>query len=132
MFKVKKKNNPGLGFLVLGLAVVNLGHLIYLLFFKSCKGKCPKAVELKVKMRKPVEATDESMIPEPELEQEQESPEESENLEKEAEIIGSTSSDKYHKPSCSYAKNITEDNRIYFDSEEDARGQGYKPCGVCH
>lgn len=125
IFKYQKKKDPRMCLLVLGLAVFNLGFLIYLVLSKCKKGKCPRPVELKVKIRKPMEEIEE-------IEETEEIEEIEEVYEPQVQIIGSTGSDKYHKPTCSYAKNITEDNVVYFDSEEDAKERGYKPCGVCH
>ena len=45
--------------------------------------------------------------------------------------IGSEKSDKYHLPSCRYAKAIDWANEIWFQTEEDALVNGYKPCSVC-
>lgn len=45
--------------------------------------------------------------------------------------IASLDSDKYHKPSCRYAKKITAENVTWFVSEEEAMSVGYSPCGVC-
>ena len=40
---------------------------------------------------------------------------------------------KFHVPSCSSAKDITEENKeIYKGSREDLVSQGYEPCGRCH
>jgi hypothetical protein len=47
------------------------------------------------------------------------------------ELVGSITSKKYHRPDCRYALKIKPDNRIYFQSGEDARKQGYLPCKVC-
>lgn len=47
-------------------------------------------------------------------------------------FVGSSKSDKYHYPSCSAAKKIKPANLITFSSSEDARAQGYSPCGICH
>ncbi len=46
-------------------------------------------------------------------------------------FVGSTQSDKYHTPGCRWAKKITDDNRIWFKDAEDAKNQGYTPCGTC-
>lgn len=40
-------------------------------------------------------------------------------------LVGSKNSDKYHIPSCSYAKRILPANRVCFSSEEEARKKGY-------
>lgn len=40
--------------------------------------------------------------------------------------VGSKNSDKYHIPSCSYAKRILPANRVCFASEEEAKQQGYQ------
>ena len=46
--------------------------------------------------------------------------------------VGSVDSDKYHNPSCRFAKEILPENEIWFDSIEDAQNSGYSPCGCCH
>lgn len=45
--------------------------------------------------------------------------------------VGSTQSNKYHKPTCRHAKNIKPENEIWFDSAKEAFLNGYEPCGVC-
>jgi len=47
-------------------------------------------------------------------------------------FVGSTESDKYHYPSCRWAKKILSQNEIWFSSSAEARAVGYVPCGVCH
>ncbi len=47
-------------------------------------------------------------------------------------FVGSLESDKYHYPSCRWAKKILPENEIWFSSSEEARAAGYVPCGVCH
>jgi hypothetical protein len=46
--------------------------------------------------------------------------------------VGSTTSNKYHRPDCSYAKKIKEENRVYFSDAWEAREAGYLPCKVCN
>ena len=46
-------------------------------------------------------------------------------------FVGSVKSDKYHYPSCRWAEKIKPENEIWFSSSQDARNQGYVPCGVC-
>jgi len=46
-------------------------------------------------------------------------------------VVGSRNSTKYHYPWCSGAKRIKEENKIYFSSIEQARGQGYEPAANC-
>lgn len=43
----------------------------------------------------------------------------------------SNASDKFHLPSCSSAARISEDNRLWFSSREEAVAAGYTPCGRC-
>ncbi len=50
----------------------------------------------------------------------------------EGEFVGSKNSDKYHYPNCSYAKNIAEGNRVWFDSIEAASAAGYVACRGCN
>lgn len=45
--------------------------------------------------------------------------------------VGSSDSDKYHKPTCRWAKEILSENIIYFASEEEAVASNYSPCGTC-
>jgi len=46
-------------------------------------------------------------------------------------FIGNSESNKYHYPSCRWAKEISPANEIRFTSSQDARNQGYVPCKVC-
>jgi len=45
--------------------------------------------------------------------------------------VGSSKSDKYHYPNCSYAEKITSENKVWFKDADAARAAGYVPCGVC-
>lgn len=42
-------------------------------------------------------------------------------------FVGSKNSNKYHSPSCSYAKRIKPENRVCFENAEEASGRGYIP-----
>lgn len=42
-------------------------------------------------------------------------------------FVGSKNSDKYHIPTCSFAKRIKPENIVCFSSEEDAKSKGYQP-----
>ncbi len=46
-------------------------------------------------------------------------------------FFGSLKSDKYHYPSCRWAKKITYDNKIGFKNKTEAINMGYIPCKVC-
>jgi len=46
-------------------------------------------------------------------------------------VVGSKNSDKYHLPDCPGAKQISEQNKIWFASIEEAEKAGYKPAGNC-
>jgi len=46
-------------------------------------------------------------------------------------VVGSKNSDKYHLPDCPGAKQIAEENKIWFNSIEEAKKAGYKPAGNC-
>lgn len=48
-----------------------------------------------------------------------------------AAYIGNCNSMKYHRADCRYAAQIKEENRIAFDSAEQALTAGYTPCGAC-
>ncbi|MCX6674194.1 MAG: hypothetical protein NTY37_10505 [Methanothrix sp.] len=47
-------------------------------------------------------------------------------------FMGSITSKKYHRLDCRYALKIKPENCIYFQSREDAKGQGYLPCKICN
>ncbi len=49
----------------------------------------------------------------------------------EGQYVASSKSDKFHYPSCSSASRISEDNRLWFDTRDDAVAAGYSPCGRC-
>lgn len=40
-------------------------------------------------------------------------------------FVGSKNSNKYHLPTCRYAKNINPENIVCFSSENDAKSKGY-------
>lgn len=46
-------------------------------------------------------------------------------------FVGSVNSDKYHKPSCEWAKKILPANEVWFSSAQDAQSNGYQACKVC-
>jgi len=50
---------------------------------------------------------------------------------KECVFVGSKNSNKYHLPTCRYAANIKEENRVCFSSKEDAEGKGYEAGKCC-
>ena len=45
--------------------------------------------------------------------------------------VGSSGSDKYHKPSCRWTKEINDGNLVHFDTKEAAIAAGYTACGTC-
>lgn len=45
--------------------------------------------------------------------------------------VGSSESDKYHKPTCRWTSKINDGNLVHFDSVEEAQAAGYEPCGTC-
>jgi competence protein ComEC len=48
-----------------------------------------------------------------------------------AAFVGSKNSDKYHYPSCGYAKKIKSENLRKFNSVSEAKAAGYVPCKTC-
>ena len=44
-------------------------------------------------------------------------------------FVGSVNSNKYHWSDCSFAKRISEENQIWFSSEQEAQNAGYIRCG---
>lgn len=47
-------------------------------------------------------------------------------------LVGSTSSNKYHRPDCRFAVKIKPENRVYFANAKEAQRQGYQPCRTCN
>jgi micrococcal nuclease len=47
-------------------------------------------------------------------------------------FIGSKNSDKYHTPDCHWSEKIKEENRVCFETIEEARGKGYQAAGCCN
>ncbi|KKT78735.1 MAG: hypothetical protein UW74_C0017G0004 [Candidatus Giovannonibacteria bacterium GW2011_GWC2_44_8] len=47
------------------------------------------------------------------------------------ELMGSKNGTVYHLLSCSGAKSIKEENKIYFSSKEEAQKAGYRPAANC-
>lgn len=45
--------------------------------------------------------------------------------------VGSVESDKYHYPSCRFAKKILPENEIWFGTTAEAQAAGYSACGTC-
>lgn len=43
----------------------------------------------------------------------------------------SSRSDKFHMPFCPSAARISEDNRVWFSTRDEAVAAGYSPCGRC-
>lgn len=46
-------------------------------------------------------------------------------------LVASKNGGKYHYPWCSGAQRIKEENKIWFDSADDARKAGYTPAANC-
>jgi hypothetical protein len=61
----------------------------------------------------------------------EEASEAEDNGSEDGQFVASTSSKKYHSLDCRYATKMKEENRIYFQSAEEAEDQGYEPCKVC-
>ena len=45
--------------------------------------------------------------------------------------VASKNSNKYHLPWCSGAKRIKEENKVWFQSKEEAASKGYTPAANC-
>ena len=46
--------------------------------------------------------------------------------------VGSSESDKYHRPTCRWTNKINDGNLVHFDSADEAKAAGYEPCGTCN
>ena len=49
-----------------------------------------------------------------------------------ANYIGNANSGKFHYPSCGSVDKMSEGNKVYFSSRQDAINQGYVPCKRCN
>lgn len=54
------------------------------------------------------------------------------NVAKTGTYIGSLKSDKFHYPTCRWAKKITSKNEVWFKDKADAQAHGYQSCGSCN
>lgn len=46
-------------------------------------------------------------------------------------FVASKNSNKYHLPTCRFAKKIKPENQVWFSSAAEAEARGYQPCGTC-
>lgn len=46
--------------------------------------------------------------------------------------VANTSTKKFHLPSCTYAKNMKEENKMISDSRDELVNSGYKACKKCN
>ncbi|MDB9944483.1 hypothetical protein OAD26_00590, partial [bacterium] len=46
-------------------------------------------------------------------------------------VVGSINGTKYHLPWCPGAQQMKEENKIVFETQEQAREAGYTPAGNC-
>lgn len=46
--------------------------------------------------------------------------------------IGSRNTKKYHTEDCQYVKTISDKNKVYFSSSQEAQNEGYIPCKACN
>lgn len=46
--------------------------------------------------------------------------------------IGSRNTKKYHREDCQYVKTISDKNKVYFSSSQEAQNEGYIPCKACN
>ena len=60
-----------------------------------------------------------------------EKPEFSPSLQIGGRYVASMNSNKYHAPWCSGAQRIKEENKIWFNSKEEAESAGYTPASNC-
>lgn len=48
-----------------------------------------------------------------------------------AAYVGAITTGKFHYTSCQWANRIRSENRVYFNSRQEAVNAGYIPCKVC-
>lgn len=46
--------------------------------------------------------------------------------------VGSSESDKYHRPTCRWTSDINDSNLVHFDTIEEAQAANYIPCKTCN
>jgi hypothetical protein len=47
-------------------------------------------------------------------------------------FVASRSSSVYHRPDCRWAQNISEENRVWYNTREEAEQAGKRPCKTCN
>jgi len=47
-------------------------------------------------------------------------------------FVATRNAARYHIPSCIWAENIKEENKVLFTSNAEAISAGYRPCKTCH
>lgn len=45
---------------------------------------------------------------------------------------GNKNSKVYHRLSCTYSKNMKDENKVYFSTKSECDSNGYKPCSRCN
>lgn len=53
------------------------------------------------------------------------------NTQAQGQFVASRNGRYYYLPSCSGVRRINEENKIWFETKEDAEAQGYKPAANC-
>ncbi|MCE7698576.1 MAG: hypothetical protein K8E24_006980 [Methanobacterium paludis] len=49
-----------------------------------------------------------------------------------AAYIGNSNTHKFHLASCHYVSKMNSENKVYFNTRQDAINAGYTPCKVCN
>lgn len=60
-----------------------------------------------------------------------EEPEEEESTPSEIAYVGNVRSHKFHVPGCRWERRMSDGNKVYFSSWDEAEEAGYKPCQTC-
>jgi hypothetical protein len=84
-------------------------------------------IEKTVETRVAGDATEDNALPADETGKEEKNTDEK----KDCMYVGSKNSDKYHLPTCSYAKRIKPENVTCFSSVDEAKSKGYQPDKSC-
>lgn len=48
-----------------------------------------------------------------------------------AQYVGNNETNKFHQKNCRFVNKISDENKMFFNSREEATNKGYIPCGVC-
>ena len=119
---IKNRNKAHIGRAVICCCIVAVSVVGFTLSTSSPDAEKPGAVHVTVSPVKDTPAPVQTDTP---------SAEPSAPAQVQGEYTASSRSDKFHLASCPSAVRISDDNRVWFSTRDEAVAAGYSPCGRC-